>query len=96
MYVARSQEIYETTGENPVTLVLDGDALLEPLRAKARKLRGKLLMGLDPRNEAGLRQLRSLHIAAMRKAERSERSIEDIEYFTDRFLSDWLDLPARR
>jgi hypothetical protein len=32
----------------------------------------------------------------MRNDKRSERSIEDIQYFTDRFLSGWLDLPLRK
>ncbi len=101
MWEARSQVIYETTGENPVTLWLDPDEALEVHRRAARRLRGLLLKGLDPRNEVGLegytlKQLRSLHIAAMREAGRSERSIEDIEYFTDRFLYDWLNLLVRR
>jgi hypothetical protein len=32
----------------------------------------------------------------MRNDKRSERSMEDIEYFSDRFLSDWRDLPLHK
>jgi integrase len=74
---------------------------LEPFRERARAIRRKVRAGHDPRSEAGpdgltLRQARALHVQAMRNDKRSQRSMEDIEYFSDRFLSDWLDLPLRK
>jgi len=93
-----SQEIYETTGENPVTMWADLDDTLDRYRERAQALKAKVRARLDPRSEVGpegltLRQARELHLRAPGL---SARTIEDVRYFTDRFLSDWLDVPLRQ
>jgi len=64
-----SQEIYETTGENPVTLWSDLDSSLDRFREKADAFNKRLRAGLEPKSEAGpegitLRQALALTLSA--------------------------------
>jgi hypothetical protein len=50
---ARAEDLYYAGAEQPIGLVLNLDAALEPYRQQARKLRGKVLAGLDPSSKVG-------------------------------------------
>jgi integrase len=102
MALARLDEM----GPDPETMAASTSLItdyhaFEPFRAKARKLRGKVIAGQDPRSEAGpegftLRQGLDLLVQRARKNGRSQRTIEGYALDVHRYLSDWLDVPLRR
>jgi integrase len=94
------QEPNPETMTSSTSLIPDYHAF-EPFRAKARKLRTKVITGNDPKGEAGpegftLRQALDLLVQKGRKHRRSERTIEGYILDVRRYMNDWLDVPLRR
>jgi integrase len=73
----------------------------EPFRAKARKLRARVLAGQDPKSQTGpegftLQQGLELLVQKATKAGKSERTIQEYELNVRRYFADWREVPLRR